>query len=41
MPSTTHTCGQRPAVPARGLAVLDGLAAATLLTTDRLLPAGA
>ncbi|MFJ7497120.1 hypothetical protein ACIQZB_39505 [Streptomyces sp. NPDC097727] len=41
MSSTAHTCGQRPAVPTRGLAVLDGLAAATLLTMDRLPPAGA
>nr|WP_143658590.1 hypothetical protein [Streptomyces sp. IMTB 2501] len=32
---------QRPAVPARGLAVPDGLVAATMLTIGRLLPAGA
>ncbi|MFF3876173.1 hypothetical protein [Streptomyces sp. NPDC001978] len=32
---------QPPAVPARGLAVLDGLVAATMLTMGRLLPAGA
>lgn len=30
---------QRPVVPARGLAVLDGLVAATMLTMGRLLPA--
>ena len=32
---------QRPAVLARGSAVLDGLIATTMLTMDRLLPAGA
>ncbi|EST20667.1 hypothetical protein M878_39240 [Streptomyces roseochromogenus subsp. oscitans DS 12.976] len=30
---------QRPAVPVRGLAVLDGLIAATMLMMGRLLPA--
>ncbi|MCF3133185.1 hypothetical protein [Streptomyces olivochromogenes] len=32
---------QRPAGPARGLAVLDGLVAATMLTIGRPLTAGA
>ncbi|MFD9605154.1 hypothetical protein [Streptomyces sp. NPDC059970] len=42
-PPTGHDtpAAERPAVPVHGLAVLDGLVAATTLTMGRLLPAGA